>query len=351
MQKQLYNRYTDNKKIEVQCRDLYSNAAGFPNKKAFENFVSHISSEDKYYLVCLSVDLRESNKGGYACGNLVLRKFILQLMDMEFYVFHIQGEKFNILVERERFNELREILDYDNSKCFTVYYGIVDDIIVMPSTLEKARRKGISLMYIDRTNKTDKSNDDKENIIGNKGNTPKDLQETAEHKYLETMWYSTINITESLPIAKDVMVYIFPTEFRQPLESLNLIVVVDDLISYQVFSGKNIRFGFDGILFNINARFDREGHLNVAFFKSGNGECEYDIHTHEGSCIPASFGKRAGKNKEIYPVKQNIFGFCDFVLFDNVKNIAEMNTKGIIEIDEQKYGVHMDNAGIYLKKQ
>ena len=108
---------------------------------------------------------------------------------------------------------------------------------------------------------------------------------------------------------------------------------------------KNINFGIEGILFTINARFTRDGHLNTSVFNTDKGVCKIEINTTEGIYVPANFGKQVG-SREIYPIKKNIQGFCDYVLLENGK--AELNTSGVISVNNKKYGVYLDDSCIDL---
>ena len=215
-------------------------------------------------------------------------------------------------------------------------------------------QKGIALMYQDKFSRINRNNKKNNMICGNKGNTPVELQETELRKYRKTMWYATIGLKVKSPVYKESTIYVYPTRLGHPLETIPILVVIDDMLKYRVEYGKDVKFGIGGTMFSVNARFTREGHLNVSFFKDSEGDeknYDYTITKTEGECIPANFGKRIGKD-EIYPIKKNIQGGCDYVLFKNTD--AESNhepqivTSGVIEMDNIKYGVYMDELSIDL---
>lgn len=137
------------------------------------------------------------------------------------------------------------------------------------------------------------------------------------------------------------------------MESLPLIVVVDDLLEYRVMQGKDVHFGVEGIVFSVSARYDREGHLNTAVYQMKDEmmpdepeQCELEIRTHEGSCVPANFGKRISSKREIYPIRKNIQGYMDYVLLEN--GTAVINTEGVIEKKGKLYGVFSDDNYVEL---
>lgn len=343
MTNELYRKYTSNEGLYVCHKEHFTDKDGFPNFKAFDDFSKHLEENREYRLICMNVDLRKSNAVNYSFGSYILRKFILSFQNC--YCFRIQGEKFNIIVEKCNLDEIIKILDAPSSlpnSCCDIYYGMVDE----PYTYNKSKeliQKSVVLMYQDKAGKQSKKRSNA--LIGDKGNTPLELQETTERKFRNTMWYSMVHITITDPEYKELTVYVYPTEFCKPLESIPLIVVVDDMLSYRLLYDKNISFGVDGVLFTVNARFNREGHLNTSVFHTGEGMCEIEINTTEGVCIPANFGKRVGV-REIYPIKKNIQGFCDYVILEN--NKAELNTSGVISVDNKKYGVYLDDSCIDL---
>lgn len=99
MQEKVYKNYTSTEKLELTCKDHFTEKAGFPNEFAFLDFAQQIKREDEMYLVCLNVDLRKANRISYAFGSYTLRKFMVSLEG--FYVFRIQGEKLNIFCSGE----------------------------------------------------------------------------------------------------------------------------------------------------------------------------------------------------------------------------------------------------------
>lgn len=341
----LYDGYSGEEIICVRRKDYFTDNDGYPNANAFDDFSSRIYTDD-YRLICMNVDLRRVNAVNYTVSSYALRRVILAFQEY-CCCFRIQGEKFNILVEEKYLDSVKELLDTPsrthNSFC-DIYYGIADE----PYSHDRAAeliQKCVNLMYEDKAKKRNIYRHNRA-VSGDKGNTPYELQETAERKYIQTMWHTDVHITVTEPDFKELDVIVYPTEYRNPLESITLIAVVDDMLNCRVFYGKNIQFGINGVIFTINARFDREGHLNTSVFHSGAGKCRTDVKTSEGVCIPANFGKRIGAGKEIYPVRKNIRGTCDYVLLDKGK--AELVTSGILIKDGIKYGVYMDDTCIDL---
>lgn len=348
--KEIYNSFTSVEEIKLTSKDFYCDKSGIPNENAFEHFTESLDFDDEFRLVCLCLDLRKVNKEeGYASGSRIMRKFFLTLQDMGVYAFRIHGEKFNILCKQEQLDELKEFLD-EKSEKYAVYYGVPNDPYNL-FTRDDLIEEGKNLMYEDRKRKCGKSTEDNQSdfLVGNKGNTPTDLQETQFHKYLSTMWYTKAKIMITEPF-KELFLYIFITDFKPPYQSLPLIVVTDDLLEYRVFADTDVKFTAEEIDFRINARFNKDGRLITGIFPEGenakNCKCEF-IEKHEGISIPSNFGKRVGKN-EIYPIKQNINGVCDYVLYE--KGEAKLDQTGLIEIDGVKYGVYMDKEGIDLVK-
>ena len=215
MQEKVYKNYTSTEKLELTCKDHFTEKAGFPNEFAFLDFAQQIKREDEMYLVCLNVDLRKANRISYAFGSYTLRKFMVSLEG--FYVFRIQGEKLNIFVPESGVQELKSILDAPN-EFIDVYYGFVPEYFDA-ADLDQQRSVGVELMYQDKAKKHSKAKSG-DSLLAGKGNTPVGLQETFERKYKETMWYSVAKIAVTSPVFKEVTVHIFPTEFRSPMESV-----------------------------------------------------------------------------------------------------------------------------------
>lgn len=347
-----YKEFLGNKPITVTYKDLFSDAEGFPNDYAFRSFVGELVESDNYYLACISIDLSHCNATrGYAYGTLMLRKVFLRLAD-HFYAFRVSGDKFNLILPKADIGLAREFLDAEDER-YTIYYGIVEDKPITGGNCQELRRIGIDLMYQDKATKTNQSQEEINkdvNIIGNLGNTPPELQETATHKYLQTMWYSKIYLSITEPNLREATLYVFPTEYKENQASLETIVVVDDYINPRVYKSNNVTFGLEGIRFTITARFDVSGDLNIGCFKDPDSKGEYTptIEIHKGVCIPATFGKRVGNGREIYPTKPNVYGASDYVLYDRDTGTISYETSGIIQMDGNNYTVQSDNTGIDL---
>lgn len=352
--KTVYEEYTSDKQVTVTKRELFTNGDGFPNEHAFRNFVSQLKESDEYYLACIIVDLDESNERGFAFGTLMLRKAFLRFKD-KFFVFHIHGNKFNVIVHKDDIETAYQMLATESEGNAKTYYGFIRDTPITAQNVEEIRRRGIELMYFNMATRTNQDamdvRDDK--IVGDKGNTPPELQETLTHKFRDTMWYGEIRFEEVEPNARNIVAYVFPTEYRSNLAAVNMIVVVDDLLNKRVFTGNKVTFGFDGIRFTITSRFDKEGHLEIVYFKAkdSKGTCRANLVAHEGVCIPASFGKRIGNGREIYPFKANPYGTYDYVLWDKEGQTATLDDTGMVEMDGKVYAVHSHPTGIDLIEQ
>lgn len=333
-----YDDYFGGEEIVVTKKDFYTTRKGFPNRKAFVDFSANL--DGNYYLVLMNVDLRKANMESYENGDYVLRRFIMSLLNYGFYVFHIWGEKFNILVPQERVFELKELLEKP-SEDYDLYYGIVMTEQYDHTRSQEFIQKGITLMYQDKSVKKGSRT-----TATPLKNIPEEFQETFRRKFRSTMWYSVIDITVSEPEFKTARVYVFPTEYKKPLESVKLIAVVDELTNYRLYYGKDIHFGLGGVMFSASGRFNREQTFTMAFFNTGKGKAEYDINTHKGIGIPTSFGKRASGGREVYPIKQNVNGFCDYVLLK--EDGVELNTTGLINVNGMMYGVCQDDNFIDL---
>lgn len=342
----MYNDYFSEEEIVTTKKAFFTTRQGFPNRKAFVDFGKEISGQG-YYLVCLNVDLRKANKSSYDFGSYVLRKFILSLIDDGYAVFHITGEKFNVLVQGDRILDLKKLLDEPHEE-FDVYYGIIITNEYTDERSQKQIAECVEKMFRDKAVK--KRERASEGLVVR--NTPPELQETPRRKFRCTTWYAVIELTVTEPEFKTVMVYVFPTEYKRPLATVKTIAVVYDMGEYRTYYDTSIDFGVGGIQFNLNCRFDRTGLLNVAFFRaSENGEYKHEIYVHKGECIPANFGKRAGDGREIFPIRKNIHGFCDYVLLNLKEDSIELNTEGTIHNMGITYGVYQDDEFIDLIPQ
>lgn len=347
-----YKSYWANDPITVTKRELYTDSEGYPNEVAFSHYVKKLTPSDKLFLACINIDLRASNQAkGYAFGTLVLRKAILQLQDF-FAVFRVSGEKFNLLIPEENLKDAKAMLSKCPKQLFTIYYGIATKEYVCADNIETLRREGIDLMYAHKAEMTGKKHEEvrDDKIIGDKGNTPAQLQETDTHKCRDTMWYGVIDFEELQPFAKSVKAYVFPTEYKDKKMSLHQIVVVDDLVNTRVLTGNNVMFGFDGIKFSVSTRFDEHGNLSILCFKDreSKGQVEMNIQLHEGNCIPASFGKRIDSKKELFPIKQIASGGYSYVLLDRSTGEVTFDETGMVEVNGKQYAVCVTEDSIDL---
>lgn len=338
----MYNEYFSETTIVTSMKAYYTSRQGFPNRKAFVDYGSKVGHG--YYLVCMNVDLRKANKSSYEYGTYVLRKFIMGLIDEGYAVFHITGEKFNVLVQGDKVLDLKNTLDevYED---FNIYYGIIMTKEYTPDNSAELIAEGIVKMYQDKAVKK-KERVTEELVVRN---TPPELQETTKRKFRCTTWYAVIELTVTKPEFKTVMIYVFPTEYKRPLATLKTIAVVDDMGEYRTYYDTGIELGVGGVQFSLSCRFDRQGLLNVAFFKaSEKGEYKHEIYVHKGECIPANFGKRVGEGREIFPIRKNVHGFFDYILLNQKEDTIELNTEGTFQSAGITYGVYQDKEFIDL---
>ena len=346
-----YASYMSSEKLNMRHRDLFCDKEGYPNEKAFMNFNMTIKENEDFRLVCMTVDLQKSNLDpdkGYSYGNYVLRKLIISLEEKGFFVFRIQGAKFNILAEASQIEKLKEKLDKE-SEDYNIYYGIVDEPYFWKRNMELIEA-GKNLMYQNRDAKLQQAMA-AQRTENDKGNTPVELQETATRKYRSTMWYSTVHIKMTEPEVRELTIYVFPTERMKPLETIPLIAVTDDMLNCHLKNGKMIEFGLSGIKFMITARFDRGGHLNLMVqnaTRDRESKEDIKIDTKEGVCFPASFGKRIGDEKEIYPFKKDANGMYQYVLLDKETGDARIVDTGVVTMNDKEYTIHMDEECIDL---
>ena len=341
----VYSDYFSDEKVTVRKKDYYTTKHGFPNRKAFLDFMDGLSDKDTYHLVCVNVDLRKANKESHDYGDYFLRRFIYLVVSNGILVFHISGEKFNFLCPEKSIKKMTAILDEPSDE-YDVYYGLIEDVFTKEKSQEQIQQ-GIEKMFSHKAKK--KFERVRNGVVVQ--NTPYELQETNKRKFRKTMWYTVIELTTIKPKFQMVKVYVFPTEYLKPLASLSTIVVVDDAVEYRLYSGKNVTFGVGGVQFSVSCRFGRDGLLNVAFFKASEGEFEHKIYTHKGVCIPANFGKRVSDGKELFPIRENINGLYDYVLWDSKDEKAELCRTGIYKDGDTLYGVYQDKDFIDLIAQ
>ncbi len=346
-----YGKYLSDDKITVTNRDYYTDSGGFQNEKAFWDYVSQLTEQDRMYLLCIDIDISASNAKSIGYGNLVLRTVFTRIRE-NFPIFRIRGTKFNVFIPDDRLQEAEEIIHTDNSEFFTIYGAVLTDKYVTHGNVNELLSEGIKRMFGDNRKDSDM-------VVGDKGNTPVYQQETPTKKYVAEMWYAVIRFKETKPVAREFMVYVFPTEYRPPMAILPSIVVLDDMVSPRVYEGieggQVIYIPIDGMRISISTRFDYDEKFNVAWFKqSGEGEIEGDMEIHEGNSIPANFGKRIGANKEIYPVKLNSQGLYEYVLYDKKAEYPDRKAayieSGIIQGNKGVYEVHRDSVAIELVK-
>ena len=346
-----YEKYLSEDKITVTNREFYTDSSGYQNEKAFWDFVKDLKEEDELYLLCLDLDLTLSNQKSIGFGDLIMRTFFTQIRE-SFPIFRMKGTKFNVFVPKSELSLAQELLDSDNKKYFDLHGEIIKDKFVTSDNIKELVEIGMNRLY--------KIRKDKQMVVGQKGNTPVEGQETPTKKFIAEMWFATIEFEETAPNVRKLTAYIFPTEYKPPMALLHTIVVIDDKVQARVYEGMAVQIPIDGMKISITTRFDHDGHLVVSWFRTPDNTCgiiEGIMEVHEGTCIPASFGKRIGNAKEIFPVKENSQGLYEYVLVDKssskkvkTNNTTTYVTSGIVKGKENIYEVHKDSVAIVLAK-
>lgn len=352
-----YQSYFSGEEIVISKKDYYTDLYGYPNQAAFEDFAKNLyenekeGTEDSFYLICLNINLRKSNKISVAIGDHVMKKFFVDIQSNfdEAYIFRIQGEKFNVLIRDIDYYHLKEFLDKPND-AYEIYYGCTKEKYIYTRN-DELIQKNICLMYQNKIEKKRQKKFKTHVENAKTDNIPAEFKETQTRKYISTMWYATAKVTVLEPIVKDFTLYIYPTKLTEPLASIPLAVVLDDFLSYRCYYGTNIKFGVETIMFAVNARFSRDGHLLVSVYSTDEEvECEFDIDTSEGKYLPSAFGKQLDNGRELYPLKKNIHGYFDFIIL-NPDNSIEINKSGIVTTNGKSYGVIKDQKCIDLIQQ
>lgn len=342
-----YEKYLSPEQTTVSYRDIYA-TDGYPNLKAFYDFSARLENPEQYHLVCVNVDLRQASKVSREYGDNCLRQFALSLCG--FYFFRIWAGKFNILVSDDELEELTDILD-SNYTGIKVYYAVQDEPYSNDfEVIEAQRFKCIEQMYFNKTSKLRHENDGKagDGVIGS---TPVELRETSVKKYRKTMWQVNFKVT-ILKIHKEVMIYAFPLMRKSANESLPLLVVTDDMIEQEIYYNPNSLktiVSIGGYKLNIIIRMSDDGqHLSPIIFAgrgSTEGDYRFETEIKEGCCFPSNFGKRLDDGRELYPVKKNITGACDYVLIDGTE--AKYCT-GDLTAYGQQYRVYLSEDFVEL---
>lgn len=338
MEDNLYSAYKSEKEISLSAKDVYCDRFGTPNRVAFENFIENCTEE--LYLFLVSVDLSEENRKSRGTGDYHLKKFINSFKD--YRLFHIQGEKYNILVPKEDVRKVKELLDADRRT--PVYYGFVKKAVSVWN-ISDILAEGIDLMYEDRNKK--KGYVPTENLAEDT-----ERKETLTRKFRETMWYAEAEISIKDPYGKAKLL-IFLTEWAESLVTVPTLLVIDDGEDVRVFYGTNHVFGINGVMFACSIRIGRDNELNFSLYNTDMSVEGINIKTdvHSGTRIPANFGKRINAEEEIYPVGLNIYGLSDYVLFNRETKEYDFNDRGLIEIEGKIYGVVQDEQFIDLIPQ
>lgn len=153
-----------------------------------------------------------------------------------------------------------------------------------------------------------------------------EVAETEEYKFLSTMWYARYTLKyESKGKYNECNIYVFPTEYAKPPCTTHSVIAVETFDGYEVYQGKNIEFEFNHNKFTINSRFFKDGRFSVVC-NAINDDVEVFTDncqvTHRGEYTPKHFGKQLNLiaedgreiNIEIFPIRQNVNGFCDCIM-------------------------------------
>lgn len=360
-------KYIDgNYAVSVRARDYYSDTDNYPNEKAFYDFVDKLDSDNKFFLYCINIDLEDINKSqGRKEGDAILRQIFTQLSSV-IPIFRIQGTKFNLLLN-EKFKDIDKAFlkmkNYPN-----IYGKVIKDEYLTKGNLFKLQRKGIELMYQDRTERTGitrVSGSDNKVDTNSKENSLKIIPFENEFKNTETyqeelptfksddaFWFATITIHETKPKVRDLKAYVFPTEYKSNMELVDCIVVYDDLITSRTYRGTNPVVPVDGMKLFFTTKFNSSNQLNVTVIQdteslaNDSGEIDYEIDIHEGKYIPDVFGKRVGK-RLIFPVKRNNKGLEEYVILNLETSSLDYNSDGLYK-GNKTYEVHKDFKGVHF---
>ena len=344
-----YIDFLSDKPMVVEKRKYYSDSEGFLNERAFWEFANDLTEDDKMYLLCLNIDVTASNeKHGKGFGTLTLRRVFIRFQ-IEYPIFRMGGTKFNVFVPADNMELIHTAFDTDNSELFTLQGEVIDDQYATKDNIKDLIAIGVKRLFGESADET---------IVGDKGNTEPNQQETKTEKYRATMWYGEILFKETKPKCRELKAYIFPTAYEPANASLNMVVAIDDYVTTpRVFCGRNIDIPIDGMRINVSSRFDNDGHLIVSYYQkdTGNdsGEITGELTVHEGNCIPESFGKRVGKTKAIFPIKMNGQGLYEYILYDEKpqdpkKQVSYVESGTIQGRRGNIYEVHMDSVMINL---
>lgn len=363
--------------VEVTNKGIYIDKFGVPNTLAFENFISEADEcEEEMYLVCLNLDLRRTNdtKGRYS-GDSVMRQFCKNLQDLGAFVFHIQGEKFNLLLTKDTIDKVKELLNAENDS-YQIYYAIANEAINSYNA-DDVISDCVNKMYEDKAKKKPrksvgvvKKKEPKEpvlrgsNRILSRAVELKEARiesdydksiETFKFKPIEQFWYAIAKIQIIKPKSTTFRINIYPTEMQSELASINLIAVVDDFLDYEVHYGKMIEINSDGIPFYVSARFRKDKSIayqiltSAKFAEDLEWKVTYEV-VNDGKFVPEFWGKSLGDGREIFPIRENNRRLSDFVVLDRNNNneVYAKRDVGSIDVDGVTYVVCMDNQGIKL---
>lgn len=396
-------------KISLLEQDLYFDAlTGCKNKYAFEKESWEYARTHKYVLIAMSVNLEKINKDGREKGDKVLRGIAEMIMNTYARVYRIGGEKFNVLVnlpnyDEQVFDNLCEDINSYSPEA-GLYYGVICSTEAIGLPFSEVLAIAVKRMYDDKKFKRPKNRDIlrieeenrrlrdslKENEELKKRNEElslsaieeneryllaqlnclkekkqkqleleriKELDEICVHnappagtenehfKKLCCMWFSktTVSICKDEAYA-EVDVYLFPLSFKKPPKTLDILVVIDNKEEYRVLNGTNVTFGLLGETITVNARFTKEGILNTGIVS------DYDIDrnttTNNGTFTPERFGK-VFFDKEVFPIKQNINGTCDCVIWDGEKGVV---SEGMEIFEDTVYSFVLDNTTFFIVK-
>jgi hypothetical protein len=173
---------------------------------------------------------------------------------------------------------------------------------------------------------------------------PAEFAETENKKYNNTLIYNDYLVCPKGQF-NDTKVIVYPLEFKRD-EKSNILVVVSSETKQRAFTGLEIQFGITGTLYNANARFSREGELDVFLFATNN-ESEITKHQVKGCGIPSNFGKKIDDG-ELFPYR-DAMGKAHFVLVQDGKMIKIYDDYDII-INDNRYHIAWDDIALEVWK-
>lgn len=171
-------------------------------------------------------------------------------------------------------------------------------------------------------------------------------------KPLSSYWCFEYNIKyERNGMYNERRMYIYPTEVVPAIRTQPVIIAVESVDGYELYSGTQIDLNINGILFKYNSRFTKNGDFIVSV-TTEHEQVEMISQPPKkisGEYTPKNFGMvvelSTGKEIEIYPIKVNETGFCDAILkLDDDLDVS----KGNECFEGKTYGIVFDTDRFIL---